>query len=60
MDDRVEKFLEELSELTKKYNVAISGCGCCSSPYLDVEADLNKNYGNGDLSWDASLQKYTY
>lgn len=29
-----EAFLQELSELTKKYGVAIDGCGCCDSPYL--------------------------
>lgn len=33
-DPDVVAFLEELTELTKKYRVAIAGCGCCGSPYL--------------------------
>lgn len=32
--DKKEIFLKELSELTKKYEIAIGGCGCCGSPYL--------------------------
>ena len=30
----VDRFLEELTELTKKYNIVIGGCGCCGSPFL--------------------------
>lgn len=33
-EEKQEKFLVELAKLTKKYNVAIGGCGCCGSPYL--------------------------
>lgn len=29
-----QEFLKELSELSKKYNIYIGGCGCCGSPYL--------------------------
>ena len=33
-----DKFLSELTELSKKYKVVVSGCGCCGSPYLvDIE-----------------------
>lgn len=28
-------FLNELSELTIKYGIAIGGCGCCDSPWLE-------------------------
>ena len=27
-------FLDELTELSKKYQIVIGGCGCCSSQYL--------------------------
>jgi hypothetical protein len=30
----VELFLAELSDLTRKHGIKISGCGCCGSPYL--------------------------
>jgi len=31
---RVKNFLKELTELSKRYKIAIGGCGCCGSPYL--------------------------
>lgn len=30
----MEEFLKELTELSKKYHLAVEGCGCCNSPYL--------------------------
>ena len=35
IDNRLGNFLKELSDLTKKYNIEIGGCGCCGSPYLN-------------------------
>lgn len=37
--EKVNEFLVELSELTKKHGVEIAGCGCCDTPYL-VEAKI--------------------
>lgn len=34
----LEEFLKELTELSKKHNILIEGCGCCGSPFL-LEAD---------------------
>lgn len=34
---REEKFLAELTELSRKYGIVISGCGCCGSPDLSDE-----------------------
>jgi hypothetical protein len=31
---RVETFLKELTELTKKHNIKVEGCGCCGSPMI--------------------------
>ncbi len=35
--DKVKHFLKELSELSNKYKIEISGCGCCGSPSLHTE-----------------------
>jgi hypothetical protein len=50
-------FLLELSELTRKYGIAVNGCGCCSSPYLqsvevgDIRSGYYMDSDNGDLKW---------
>jgi hypothetical protein len=33
--NRLELFLKDLSELTKKYGLVIRGCGCCGSPWIE-------------------------
>ena len=36
-------FMSELQALTKKYKIAIDGCGCCGSPFLTpLESDEGK------------------
>lgn len=46
-EKRRENFLKELAELSRKHEIIIGGCGCCSSPYLyelkNIE-DLDKGY----------------
>jgi hypothetical protein len=39
----VDDFLKELADLTNKYNIQITGCGCCGSPLL-VEAENSGYY----------------
>lgn len=40
--ERLDKFLEELSELSNKYRFVIGGCGCCGSPWVDeIDGDLS-------------------
>ncbi|MBK7822957.1 MAG: hypothetical protein IPJ61_18405 [Tessaracoccus sp.] len=29
-----DRFLADLTELSRKHGIIIGGCGCCSSPYL--------------------------
>lgn len=53
--ERLENFLKELAELTKKYKIAISGCGCCGSPYID---DFQKEFDGEDLYFDEEKQIY--
>lgn len=30
-----ERFLKELTALTKRFDIRIAGCGCCGSPRLE-------------------------
>jgi hypothetical protein len=43
-----DKFLKELSALSRRYKIKIGGCGCCGSPWLaDVEGRGGKYESNG-------------
>ena len=53
--ERLENFLKELAELTKKYNIAIGGCGCCGSPYIDC---FEEEIDGEKLSFDKEKQIY--
>ncbi len=54
--EKKELFLHELSELSKKYDIYIYGCGCCGSPYL-IKGRPKYN-GDGDLQWDKESKEY--
>lgn len=57
--EAIKMFLEELSILSKKYKIKISGCGCNGSPFLEnIEEDhldgkymLGKYHQEEDLEW---------
>jgi len=59
MSDFTEKeaaFLIELSELTRKHGIAVGGCGCCGSPFLNDEISTAPEAGYGyagfaDFCW---------
>lgn len=55
---RRQAFLLELRELTRKHGVAIGGCGCCGSPWLDEDVDVSDERAgysedSGELRWIA-------
>jgi Fe-S oxidoreductase len=53
-EDREAEFVKALNKLTKKYGVAIGGCGCCGSPYLHETNAKEGEYllsGGDDLRW---------
>lgn len=60
MNDRVENFLKELSELTNKYNIAIDGCRCCGSPYLyNLNDNDSEPFELGEcLNYDKNTKEY--
>ena len=53
-NERTDKFLEELTELTKKHGIEI--CGCCDSPWLNDM--ISKEDLGGNLYFDDDEQKY--
>jgi len=42
--NKLESFLNELTQLSEKYKLFIGGCGCCGSPYL-TEKPLYDSFG---------------
>ena len=59
--DRLQNFLDELTELTEKYQIKIGGCGCCGSPYLtDMIKDEYIENDRAKLEWDKNEGKYTF
>lgn len=38
-------FLLELRDLTRKYGISIEGCGCCDSPWLEHDINLDDQAG---------------
>lgn len=62
---RLLDFILELRQLTLKHGVAIGGCGCCGSPWLDENADVSDEragyiYGSEELRWIAPGNKYDW
>lgn len=54
--ERMEAFIRDLTEITRKHGVAIGGCGCCGSPYLDDEASVHQEAGYAFLDgWNTHL-----
>ena len=34
-ENRVEAFMKDLEQLTKKHGIVIDACGCCGSPWVE-------------------------
>jgi hypothetical protein len=47
--EKVEAFLKDLTELSRRHGIAIGGCGCCHSPFLK-DADSATSYYRVDPS----------
>lgn len=59
-NEKLKAFLKELSELSVKFGIEISGCGCCGSPFLaEIEDQGNiiaENLGFGSDWYTATIE----
>lgn len=53
--NRLELFLNELTELTQKYGIKICGCGCCGSPWL---SDEKNEFDTDNLKYNHKKRQY--
>jgi hypothetical protein len=63
MDDKINNFLEELTQLSLKHNIIIGGCGCCNSPYLKdtINGEFIEGKHHTDrLVWIKRKNKYHF
>ncbi len=51
-------FLQELTELTKQHNLAIGGCGCCDSPWVEEINTPERDFIFDNLRWDKDKEEY--
>lgn len=49
--EKIKEFLKELTELSKKHEIYIGGCGCCGSPFLCTD--------NGVFASDLDFEEKT-
>lgn len=55
-NEEIKKFLKELGKLTEKYNIEITGCGCCGSPQLNKLNEIC--YLGYNLSYNKTTKCY--
>ena len=63
--DCKEQFLLKLEALTRETGIAIAGCGCCGSPWLEEVSvvDQRAGYGTssaGEVCWIAPDGSYNW
>lgn len=54
MKENERAFILELEAITRKYGIAIGGCGCCGSPWIDKVDVSNPDAGYADsngINW---------
>lgn len=66
-NENERKFLIGLEKLTRETGIAISGCGCCGSPFMSSveKKELSENagygFGYGDsITWISPDDEYNW
>ena len=65
-EERMNAFLSDLRALTIKHGVAIAGCGCCGSPFLEAGVDVSDSRAGyvhehgSDVMWVAPSNAYHF
>ena len=63
MNEDVKRFLDELTQLTLKHKIAIGGCGCCNSPWLEfteTKEEFDPPHYSDKLIWDYDENMYIF
>lgn len=55
ISERIATFLRDLGMLSTIYGVKIMGCGCCGSPFLDVDKEDKERYDATAYEVDADM-----
>lgn len=62
--NNLESFIAELTELSKKHDLVIGGCGCCDSPWIESNNENVGKMGNdeyaNELKWNYETQTYSF
>lgn len=51
-------FLRDLDALTRQHRLAISGCGCCGSPWIEPTSQQDRPT-HLDLAYDRDTETYS-
>jgi hypothetical protein len=61
MDKRkIEAFIADLAELSKKHGVIVGGCGECGSPWVEERSPDYYAADYASLQWHEDTERYTY
>lgn len=61
--EKTKKFLKEYEFLCQKYEMGLTGCGCCGSPILNIKDDkkiqlynVNYNINTEEITIDSEFR----
>lgn len=58
--DKLTNFLQELTDLSMKYGLIISGCGECGSPWVEERTQEYQAAFGATLQWQEPEEAYKH